>query len=191
MYLRSAFAICATVSAISLAARPAVAADRYIHVQVTETRGENVNVNLPLSVAEKVLPTLDKGPLHQGRVTVPNNSFQGIDLRATIEALRTSPDGKIVQAKDGKQDVSVEKSKDNLVVHVRDSRTGEHKRGENVDIIVPLSVADALLSGARKDELDVVAALHALEQAGDSFLVTVESATEHVRVWVDSHNEPQ
>jgi len=196
MHPRIAIAASAMLCAISLATlstRPLLAApaDRYLHVQVNQSRGENVNVNLPLSVAEKVLPTLDKGPLHQGRVTVPNDALQGIDLRATIEALRSSPDNKILTVKDGSQDISVEKLRDNLIVHVRDSRSHGQKGAENVDVTVPLSVATALLSGTRKDELDVMAALRALEQASDSFLVTVESASEHVRVWVDTHGEPQ
>jgi len=38
--------------------------------------------------------------------------------------------------------------------------------------------------------VDVAAALRALSDAGDSLLVTVESATEHVKIWVDSNGNP-
>jgi len=33
--------------------------------------------------------------------------------------------------------------------------------------------------------------LQALDKASDTFLVTVEDASQHVRVWVDSHSQPQ
>jgi len=59
-----------------------------------------------------------------------------------------------------------------------------------VDITVPMKVVDALLSTAKENELDVAAALRALSDAGDSLLVTVQDASQHVRIWVDSKNNP-
>jgi hypothetical protein len=167
---------------------PAAPADRFLHVQVSQSnKNGDVNVNLPLSVAEKVLPTIDRGPLHQGRVTVDQDAFKGIDIPTILEAIRTSPDNQIVSAKQDTQTVNIEKSHGNIVIHVTNSKS----RGENVDVTVPLSVVDALFSGTQKNELDVVGALQALDKAGDTFLVTVQSATEHVRVWVDSNSQAQ
>ena len=34
--------------------------------------------------------------------------------------------------------------------------------------------------------LDVLAALHALSDAGDALLITVQDDAQHVRIWVDS-----
>jgi hypothetical protein len=178
------------LGAILLAGRPAAAApDRYLHVEVTESNksGDNVNVNLPLELAEKVLPTINRGPLHQGRVTIPNDSLQGIDLPTMLDAVRNSPDGKFVTAKQGTENISVEKSRGSLIVHVKDSKP----RGETVDVTVPLAVVDALFSNMKTDELDVAAALEALDKAGDTLMVTVEDASDHVRVWIDSNNQPQ
>lgn len=161
----------------------AAPAERFLHVQVSEANqsGENVNVNLPLEVAEKVLPTIDRGPLHQGRVTLNRNQLNGIDLPAILEAIRTSPDNKLVTVTQKDENVEVSKSDGNIVVHVNQAG----KRGDNVNVTVPISVATALFSTAHQNEIDVAAALQALDKAGDSFLVTVENATEHVRVWVD------
>ena len=50
-----------------------------------------------------------------------------------------------------------------------------------------MHVIDALLS-AGKNELDVVAALHALAAQGDTELVSVKSDESTVRVWLDSKN---
>jgi hypothetical protein len=184
-------ATAALFCALIFAARPAPAApaDRYLHVQVSDAskNGGDVNVNLPLSVAEKVLPTIDRGPLHQGRVTVPQDQFQGIDIPTIVEAIRTSPDSQIVSAKEKGENVQIEKSHGNIIVHVTDSG----KNGQTVDVTVPISVVNALFSTAHKNELDVAAALQALDNAGDTFLVTVQGASEHVRVWIDSHNQPQ
>ncbi len=36
--------------------------ERYLHVKVEDaSKGESVNVNVPLSMAEKILPTINKG----------------------------------------------------------------------------------------------------------------------------------
>jgi hypothetical protein len=191
MHKHLLFAAVAVIATSFLAARttPAAPADRFLHVQVSETshNGENVNVNLPLGVAEKVLPTIDKGPLHNGRVTVPNNAFQGIDIPTILDAVRTSPDNQIVSVKQGTENIDVSKSHGNILVHVKDSKS----RGQNVDVSVPLSVVNALFNGTQKDELDVAAALQELDKVGNDFLVTVEDANEHVRVWIDSQSQPQ
>jgi hypothetical protein len=48
-------------------------------------------------------------------------------------------------------------------------------------------VVDALFS-AGKDEIDVVAALHALSAAGDTELVSVKDHDNDIRIWMDSKN---
>jgi hypothetical protein len=50
-----------------------------------------------------------------------------------------------------------------------------------------MHVIDALFS-AGKDELDIVAGLHALASLGDTELVSVKSDESTVRVWMDSKN---
>ena len=56
-----------------------------------------------------------------------------------------------------------------------------------MEIKVPMRVIDALFS-AGKDELDLVAALHALSAQGDTELVSVKAEDNTVRVWLDSKN---
>jgi hypothetical protein len=57
---------------------------------------------------------------------------------------------------------------------------------ENVDVTIPMKVVDALFSTSKDNELNVIAALRALSDAGDALLVTVQDASQHVRIWVDS-----
>jgi hypothetical protein len=70
------------------------------------------------------------------------------------------------------------------VVHVENGK----KSSENVDATIPMKVVNALISGTQTDELDVAAAIRALSDAGDTLLITVQDATQHVRIWVDSRN---
>jgi hypothetical protein len=157
--------------------------ERYLHVKVEDaSKGESVNVNVPLSMAEKILPTINKGELHNGHVKIGQADMNDVDIRALLDAVRTAPDNEFVTVKEKDQDVRVAKLNGNLVVHVRDAGKG----GQKVDVTVPMKVVDALLSTAKDNELDVSAAIKALSDAGDAVLVTVEDASQHVRIWVDS-----
>jgi hypothetical protein len=178
-------AVCLLVASVAGMASSAMAAppERYLHVKVTDTKeGESVNVNLPLSIAEKVLPTISKGNLHEGHVTISGADMDGVDVRALLDALRTTPDNEFVTVTQKDRDVRVAKSNGNFIVHVR-CHDGDK---ENVDVTIPLKVVDALFSTSKDNELNVVAALHALSDAGDALLVTVQDASQHVRIWVDS-----
>lgn len=183
-------AVCCLLAMASVAANAAVAApaEKYLHVKVDDqANGESVNVNLPLSMAEKILPTLNKGNLHEGRISIHDADINGVDLRAVLDALRTAEDNEFVTVKGKDQNVRVAKSKGNLVVHITDNRD-DKKGGQKVEVTVPMKVVDALFSTAKSNELDIVAAIRALSDAGETILVTVQDATQHVRIWVDSKN---
>ena len=176
---------CLMAASVTGMAASAMAAptERYLHVKVDDPKeGESVNVNVPLSVAEKILPTISKGNLHEGRVTIGHADMNGVDIKALLEAIRTTPDNEFVTVKQKDQDVRVAKSNGNFIVHVR----SHEKDNQNVDVTIPMKVVDALFSTAKDNEVDVVAALHALSDAGDALLITVQDASQHVRIWVDS-----
>ena len=81
-------------------------------------------------------------------------------------------------------DVRVAKEGNHLMIHVVD-KSGPKK--SQVEVKVPMKVVEALLS-AGKDELDLVAALHALGAQGDVELVSVKDSENTVKVWLDSKN---
>jgi hypothetical protein len=170
--------------AVTVMAAPAPA-ERYLHVKVDDsTKGESVNVNVPLSMATAILPTINKGNLHNGHVTIGETDFNGVDVRAILEAIRNAPDNEFVTVKEKDQDVRVAKLNGNLIVHVLDK--SKDKDGQKVDVTIPIKVVDALFATTKDNELDVAAAIRALSDAGDAVLVTVQDATEHVRIWIDS-----
>jgi hypothetical protein len=163
----------------------AAPAERYLHVNVQDpTNGGSVNVNVPLSMAEKILPAINNRDLHDGKVWIHNQDMNGVDLRAVLDAVRMAPDNEFVTVKNPDSDVRVVKRDGNIIVHV----IGKKNDRKTVDVTVPLKIVDALVSNTNNNELDIVAALRALNDAGDVLLVTVQDSGEKVRVWVDSRN---
>ena len=160
--------------------------DRWLHVRVisSDAKGETVKINVPLELAEKVLPAINKDRLHAGRVKIDNAHMDDVDLRALVEAIRTTKDGEFVTVQSNECDVRVAKLNNHLIIHVLDK---ENSRKSDVEVKVPMKVIDALFS-AGKDELDLVAALHALSSQGDTELVSVKDHENTVRVWLDSKN---
>src|SRR5215472_12619916 len=134
--------------------------ERWLHVRVicTDGKGDTVRVNVPLELAEKVLPAVHHDRLHNGKVKIDNSDIAN--------------------------DVDLAKEGNHLIVHVVDK--GGSKKSQ-VEVKVPMKVVEALLS-AGKDELDLVAALHALSTQGDVELVSVKDSENTVKVWLDSKN---
>jgi len=177
--------------------------DRWLHVRVVDTnhKGETVRVNVPLEMAEKFLPAINKDRLHSGKVRINDSDINGVDLKTMLEAVRSSKDGEYVTVQSNDNDVRVAKQAGYMVVHVtekgvksaksdKSADKSEEKSFERsrVDVKIPMKVVEALLS-AGKDELDLVAALRALSaHSGDTELVSVKSDDSTVRVWLDSKN---
>jgi len=75
----------------------------------------------------------------------------------------TTKDGEFVTVQSNDCDVRVAKQSNHLIVHVLDK---QNSKKSEVEVKVPMKVIDALFS-AGKDELDLVAALHALSAQGE------------------------
>ncbi len=166
----------------------AVKGERWLHVRVicNDARGETVRVNVPLELAEKVLPAVNHDRLHNGKVKIDSAKVEDVDLRALMDAIRTARDGEYIAVQGNENDLRVAKESNHLLIHVVDKGKGGSKNSQ-VEIKVPMKVIDALLS-AGKDELDLVAALHALGAQADTELVSVKDRENTVRVWLDSKN---
>jgi hypothetical protein len=160
--------------------------ERWLHVRVisTDGRGETVRVNVPLELAEKVLPAVNHDRLHNGKVRIDRSKMNDVDLRALMEAIRTAKEGEYVTVQSDDNDVRVAKEGNHLTIHVLDKSASKKAQ---VEVQVPMKVIDALLS-AGKDELDLVAALQALGAQGDTELVSVKDSENTVKVWLDSKN---
>jgi hypothetical protein len=169
--------------------------ERWLHVRVTSTeeKGDTVRVNVPLEMAEKVLPAINKDRLHNGKVKFDDHDMNGVDLKVLLDAVRTSKDGEYVTVQSNDSDVRVAKQSGYMYVHVKDKgsdhgdKKGKSSEKSQVEVKIPMKVVDALFS-AGKDELDILAALRALSTHGDTELVSVKSDDNTVRIWLDSKN---
>ncbi len=158
--------------------------ERYLHIKVNNpVTQELVRVNVPLSLAEKVLPVINHGDLQNGKVHVGEFKTNDIDVRAFIEAVKSAPEGEYVSVQKPGEEVRVAKEHGQLVAHVKD-KGGK----ERVDVTIPWEVAQALISETTGNQLNISAAIKALQNIGDMTLVTVSGENESVRIWVDSNN---
>ena len=159
--------------------------ERYLHVKVSNaSTHELVRVNVPLSLAEKVIPAIHNGDLKNGKVKIGELKTDEVDVRAIVDALKTAPEGEFVTVQNNDNDVRVAKEHGKLVVRVTDKGT----KGQNVDVTIPWNVAEALIANTNEHELNITAAIQALEASGDTTLVTVTGNEENVRVWIDSNS---
>lgn len=166
-------------ASLLLAASP----DRWLHIKVDNTgdKTERVRINVPLDLAEKILPAINHDSLRHGRIHCNMAKLNDVDLRAVLEALRDAKDNEFITVDSDHENVHVAKQAGNLVIKVKD----ESKKKQKVDISIPFTVVNALLSGP-KDQLDLAAAVRALAAHGDTVLVTVTDGSSNVRIWVDS-----
>ena len=178
-----ALALCsATLLTATLAL--AASATRYLHVKVTNpTSHELVRVNVPLTLAEKIIPAINHGELRDGKIHIGRMNADQVNVRAILDALKTAPEGEFVTVQNTGDDVRVAKEHGQVVVHVIDRNSKE-----NVDVTVPWDVVEALVSDTTENQLNVEAAIKALQNVGDTTLVRVTGQDENVRVWIDSRN---
>jgi ribonuclease HI len=162
----------------------AASTTRYLHVRVSNpATHELVRVNVPLTLAEKVVPAINHGELRNGKIHIGDFTANNVNVRAVLDALKTAPEGEFVTVQNTGDDVRVAKDHGQMVVHVID------KNGhENVDVTIPWEVAEALIADTTENQLNVEAAIKALENVGDMTLVKVTDHEQTVRVWVDSRN---
>ncbi len=122
------------LSTLLLAATLALAASptRYLHVRVTNpTSHELVRVNVPLMLAEKVIPAINHGQLRDGKVCIGNFHADNVNVRAILDALKTAPEGEFVTVqntgRDSNDAVRVAKEHGQLVVHVTDKNSSSNE----------------------------------------------------------------
>lgn len=162
----------------------AQAPQRWLHVRLEKTgdKAEFVRVNIPLTLAEKVLPTVHARGLRQGKLRIRVYA-KDLDLRTILEAVRDLGEGEFVTVDTNEETVRVAKEKGYLIARVHEK--GRNK--ERVDVKVPMAVVEALLSG-EEDELNLAAAIRVLDQHEGEVLVNVSNKNETVRIWMDARS---
>jgi hypothetical protein len=172
------------MTAAAVVAAEAPARDLWLHVNVRETAGGRVNVNLPVAVVEKVADLVPVDARRSGHVRMGEHDLTAAQLREVWRTVKNGPDATYVTVDEKDSKVRVAKSGRYLLVRTDDSTPNRSQ----VDVRIPVSVVEALLTG-EGDELNVGAALRALARQGEGELVTVDDAKDTVRIWVDGAAE--
>lgn len=176
--------------ALFLAAGAAAAdTQRWLHIKVHEQTGDRarVSINLPVAMLEAVAPLVEAQGLHGNRLRINQRDVDGADLREIWQAMRAAGDGEYVTVDSDHEKVRIRRQGGFMLIEANDHRA----RGEEVQVRIPVAVADALFSGPNDDELDLGAAMRALARAGEGELVTVASDDATVRIWVDARAETE
>src|SRR6266487_2953036 len=84
--------------------------ERYLHVRVSNpTTHELVRINVPLSLAEKIIPAINHGELHDGKIRIGNFTADNVNVKVILDALKTAPEGEFVTVQEPSNDVRVAK----------------------------------------------------------------------------------
>jgi len=157
----------------------------WIHVHVDDGKDGKVSINLPITMVEKMAGSITADSKGDSRLRFNDEDVTVAELRDMWNELRRTPDATFITVDDTDSKVRVAKRGGYLIVRAREDRGG---RGEDVEMKIPATVVDALLS-APGERLDVAAAMRALARHGEGELVTVSGTGETVRIWVDDSSE--
>ncbi len=169
-----------------LAAAPLVAQAQssWLHVQVNEggDAGSKVHVNLPLALAEAALAVVPDKVMGKVTEKLSEKDVSIADVRKLWAELKASGDAEFVTVEEADETVRV--AREGEWIRVRVDKKGQD--AEKVQVDIPITVVDALLSG-EGEELNLRAAIAELKGAtGD--IVRVTDGDETVRVWIDARN---
>jgi len=158
------------------------ASKQWVHINVDKPREEEkVKINIPVSLVENLLPLVNQENMHHGTMCLNHHDIDVSELREAWKNLRAEGDGEYM---------TIEKRDMNLHVYTKSGFfyvQSDAQSRQQIDMKIPMDVVDALLSG-KGDELNLTAAIHALEGSGVHDVLSVKNDEGTVRVWVDESN---
>lgn len=157
----------------------------WMHINVRGAENENVSINLPISMIEKMANLIPDDAKGDSRLRFNDEDITIAELREIWGDLRKQPDATFITVDETDSKVRVAKRGGYLIVRAHDQKGG---RNEQVEMKIPGTVVDALLSSPG-EQLNMTAALQALARHGAGELVTVTGDGETVRIWVDRTSE--
>jgi len=155
----------------------------WLHLEVNENTTADptlVKVNLPLSMVDVALSVVKDENLKSGKFKLDTHDISVADMRRLWSELKKSGNAEFVTVQKKSESVRIARQGNFLLVKVTESE----KKGSKVDLRIPFHVVDALLSGTG-DELNLKAAIAAMQQNGAGEILTVHDNHTQVRIWVD------
>jgi hypothetical protein len=156
--------------------------DPWLHLEVQEKSSDPalVKVNLPISMVDVALDVVKDEKFRHGRIRLDANEISVAEMRRIWSELRKAGDGEFVSVEKKTETVRIARQGGLLSVKV----TGPDKQKAKVDLKIPLAVVDALLEGSG-DELNLKAALMAMQQRSLGEILMVNDEQTQVRLWID------
>ena len=156
--------------------------DPWLHLEVQEKSSDPalVKVNLPMSMVDVALDFVKDNKLRHGQLKLDTNEISVAEMRHIWNELKKAGDGEFVSVEKKTETVRIARQGGLLVVKV----TGPDKQKAKVDLKIPTDVVDALLQGSG-DELNVKAALVAMQQRSLGEILTVNDEQTQVRLWIE------
>jgi hypothetical protein len=156
--------------------------DPWLHLEVHERSSDPalVKVNLPISMVDVALDIVKDEKFRHGRFRLDTDEISIAEMRRIWSELRKAGDGEFVSVEKKTETVRIARQGNLLLVKV----TGPDKQKAKVDLKVPITVVDALLEGSG-DELNLKAALMAMQQRSSGDILTVNDEQTQVRLWID------
>jgi hypothetical protein len=178
-----AAAILVFSSAVLVADSP----QRWIHVRVDNIKGVSggMSINLPIQMASAAIASIPTDDQHHSKFHL-QASVNGADLRAVLNAVRSSPDNVFMTIQRRDKEVSVAKEGRNLLIKINDQPTVPRHFDKTISVKVPIDVVRAMSAG-NSDDLDIAAGIRVLAHEGDVDF-TMHNEKQTVRVWTDTHN---
>jgi len=154
----------------------------WIHVEVREnkTEPELVKVNLPLSMLETALDVVKDKDIQGGHLKLHSQDLSIMEIRRLWNEVKNAGNAEFVTVQKAHETIRVAREGNFLVVKVDETKGKTSK----VDLKVPLAVVDALFSGTT-DELNLKAALNAMQKSGIGDILTVHDNDSQVRLWIE------
>lgn len=159
------------------------ASKQWLHVRIDNAKkgGENVRVNVPLSLAETVLGLVKEKDMSAGKIRIEDKNITVEDLRKIWDAVKAEGNAEFVTVQT--QEMNLRVAIEGAYLLVRTDETS----ASQVQVTLPTKVVDALLSGT-ENELDLLAAIRALQETESKEIVSIQDKETSVKVWIDDKN---
>jgi hypothetical protein len=154
--------------------------DPWFHLEVKENKEEPelVKINLPVSMLDVALKIAKDKKFNQGRIKLDSHEISVAEMRQIWSELKKAGNAEFVTVEKRNETVRIAREGNFVLVKVFENKAPK------VDLRVPVPVVDALLAGPG-DELDIKAALMAMQQKSMGDILTVNDNKTQVRMWID------
>ncbi|MCI0623343.1 MAG: hypothetical protein L0387_17065 [Acidobacteria bacterium] len=180
--MKKAFSVLALALLVGSFSSPVAAQKKepWFHLEVKEnkTEPEYVKVNLPLGMVDVALNAVKDKKFNKGRFKLHSDEIAVADMKKIWNELKKTGNAEFVTVEKKNETVRVAKDGNYVVVKVTENKKPK------VDLRVPVGVVDALLASPG-DELDIKAALLAMQRQNAGEILTVNDNDKQVRVWID------